>query len=231
MQHAPPTVYVCDDVRAVLDLHADLFTDDFRRLPIREQLDRQARRIADAHAKGDRAVYVHVTCWHPQLVGHSPAQIAAAPVTLDDARETIAREYGFRDWAEAETRGTQPPNPDFEAAVDALLAGDLDTLRELLEKTPALVRAASDYGHRATLLHYVGSNGVETYRQVVPSNLPAVAQMLLDAGAEVDAPANMYGADCTTLGLVLTSSHPHEAGIAEDVVQLLVRAGAKTDDG
>jgi hypothetical protein len=38
-------VYTCEEVREVLRLHHDLFTDEFRQLPIHEQLDRQAQRI------------------------------------------------------------------------------------------------------------------------------------------------------------------------------------------
>ena len=47
--------------------------------------------------------------------------------------------------------------------------------------------------YAATLLHYVGANGVEGYRQQSPPNAVAIARLLLDAGAEVDAFAGMYG--------------------------------------
>ena len=48
-------------------------------------------------------------------------------------------------------------------------------------------------GARATLLHYVAANGVEGYRQLTPPNAVAIADALLDAGADVDALADMYG--------------------------------------
>ncbi|NNE01456.1 MAG: ankyrin repeat domain-containing protein, partial [Pirellulaceae bacterium] len=81
-----------------------------------------------------------------------------------------------------------------------------------------------------TLLHYCGSNGVETYRQVVPTNLPQLTQLLIDAGADVNATAEMYGGNCPTLGLLITSAHPAEAGVVDQVVQILIDAGAYTDD-
>ena len=101
-------IYVSDEVREVQRLHQDLFTDAFRRLPIHEQLEQQARRIHTAHASGDRAVATHITCWHPKQVGHPIGEIMASDFTLDDARETIAREYGFEDWSDAQVyaRGT-----------------------------------------------------------------------------------------------------------------------------
>lgn len=228
---ARPDVFVCDEVRAVLRLHADLLSEAWLGRPIREQLDAQAGRLVEAHGAGDPTVATHVTCWHPRLVGRSADEILRHAFTIEDARETIAREYGFGGWADVVDRGADPPHATFEAAVDALLAGELDGLRALLDRDASLVRRRSDYGHRATLLHYVGSNGVETRRQVVPSNLAGVAGALLEAGADVNAEAGMYGGGSTTIGLLITSAHPHDAGVADDVVRVLVEAGAETDDG
>src|SRR5262245_61306604 len=119
-------VYVSDQVREVERLHRDLLTDSIRRLPIRDQLDRQAHRIVEAHKAGDRAVATHITCWHPKLTCHSADDILNSTFTLDDARQTIAREYGFVDWSDVESRGSVPPDPAFELAVDTLLRGDVE---------------------------------------------------------------------------------------------------------
>lgn len=229
MSNPMPSVYACEEVREVIKLHEDPFNDEFRRLSIREQLDQQAHRIFEAHKSGDKAVVTHITCWHPELVGHSVEEIMAHEFTLEDARQTIAREFGFADWPDVKIRGTEPPDPDFEAAVDAVVNGDVDGLRALLDHKPPLVHQKSSFGHRSTLLHYVGSNGVETYRQVVPSNLAEVTQILIDAGADVNATAEMYGGGSTTIALLITSSHPAEAGVMDEVVKILVDAGAVTD--
>lgn len=228
MSTPSPNVYVCDQVRDVIRLHQDLFTDEFRKLSVRDQLGRQAQRILEAHMSGNPAVATHITCWHPELVGHSVAVIMRRGFTLEDARETIAREYGFADWSDVERRGAVAPDAEFESAVDALLRGDVARLRALLELRPALVHARSSFGHGSTLLHYCGSNGVETHRQVVPSNLAEVTQLLVDAGADVNATAEMYGGGSTTIALLITSSHPAEAGVVEDVVKVLVAAGTET---
>src|SRR5437867_10045739 len=132
MSEAAQTVYVSDQVREVERLHRDLFTDSFRKLPVRDQLDRQAHRIVEAHKAGDRAVVTHVTCWHPTLVCHSADEIMSGPFTLDDARQTIAKEYGFADWSDVEARGENSPDQDFELAVDTLLSGDVEKLHGLL---------------------------------------------------------------------------------------------------
>jgi len=225
-----PDIYANPVVQEVIRLHQDLFTDLYRKLPVRDQLDLQANRMVEAHQAGNKAVATHVTCWHPELVGHSPRDIMSRQLTLTDARETISREYGFQNWTDAEARGAEPPDIEFEAAVDALLAGDLHGLQTLLRQKPSLVHQRSSYGHRSTLLHYVGCNGVETYRQVVPLNLADMAQKLIDAGADVNATAEMYGGNCTTIALVITSAFPAEAGVVDEVVKVLIDAGAETDD-
>src|SRR5947209_18207961 len=139
----------------------------------------------------------------------------SSTITLDGARQTIAREYGFADWSNVEARGANPSDPDFELAVDTLLRGDVEALRGLLSSDPSLVHRRSSFGHRSTLLHYVGSNGVETYRQRVPMNLAEIARLLVEAGADVNATADMYGGS-TALGLLVTSDHPAKAGVTGD---------------
>lgn len=121
------------------------------------------------------------------------------------------------------------PVSNFESAVDAIVAGDLATLASLLREHPGLVRARSTREHHATLLHYVSANGVEDYRQKTPKNIVAIAALLLDAGAEVDTTAEMYGGGATTLGLTATSIHPFKAGVLAPLIDLLIARGAAVD--
>jgi ankyrin repeat protein len=115
---------------------------------------------------------------------------------------------------------------DYEAAAYAIVAGDEAALKRLLDRSPSLIRARSTREHRATLLHYVSANGVEGYRQRTPKNIVAIAKLLLDAGAEVDAEADVYGGGSTTLGLAATSAHPRMAGVQLQLIQLLIDRGA-----
>ena len=158
----------------------------------------------------------------------------ASGCALADAQFVIARAHGFTSWPtflrHVESLTGRSFVSAFESAVDAIVAGDAATLSALLIEHPDLVRAHSTREHGATLLHYVSANGVEGYRQVSPRNIAEIAKILLDAGAEVDAPANVYGSDkCTTLGLVATSSPPADAGVQLDLIELLLQHGARTD--
>jgi ankyrin repeat protein len=114
----------------------------------------------------------------------------------------------------------------FEKAADAVVFGELETLRDLLDDEPFLVHARSPRPHRATLLHYCGANGTEDPRQRTPANAPAIAQLLLDRGSDVNATCNFYGGGATTLGLTLTSIHPVRAGVLMPLAETLMKAGA-----
>jgi ankyrin repeat protein len=158
----------------------------------------------------------------------------AAGPTLAQAQFVIARAHGFASWP-AFARHLEslalPASPvsAFESAADAVVSGDAATLARLLREHPGLVRARSTREHRATLLHYVAANGVENYRQKSPANAAAIARMLLDAGADVDASADVYGGGSTTLGLVATITPPAIAGVQLGVIDVLLEHGARMD--
>jgi len=89
-----------------------------------------------------------------------------------------------------------------------------------------LARTRSTRRHHATLLHYIGANGVEGDRQRTPANAVEVARVLLDAGAEVDALADMYDARCTTMSMLVSSAHPAGAGVQAALAETLLDYGA-----
>ena len=117
----------------------------------------------------------------------------------------------------------------FERAVEAVIGGDVSGLQAMLRETPELAQARSTRPHRATLLHYVAANGVEDERQKTPANAVEIARTLLDAGAAVDALAEMYGGQATTLSMLVSSCHPAKAGLQVALVDTLLNAGAAVD--
>lgn len=155
----------------------------------------------------------------------------APQYTEADARAIVAREHVFPDWEafaafDAARRTPGSPVARFEAAGDAIVAGDDATLARLLREDPDLVHARSLRTHHSTLLHYVGANGVESFRQRSPKNAVAIAEILLDAGADIDATADMYGGGSQTLGLIATSIHPVTAGVLEELLAFFLARGA-----
>jgi ankyrin repeat protein len=78
-------------------------------------------------------------------------------------------------------------------------------------------------------LHYIAANGVEGYRQKTPPNALEVAKLLLQAGAEPDALADMYDNQVTTMSMLVSSEHPAKAGVQASLGKLLLDHGAKLD--
>jgi ankyrin repeat protein len=118
---------------------------------------------------------------------------------------------------------------EFEAAADAIVSGDFATLKRLLDENPELIHEHSAREHRCTLLHYVGANGVEGFRQKSPKNAVEIAELLLERGAEVDAVTSGNIGRGTTLGLVATSVHPHRARVQIPLLETLIKHGASVD--
>jgi ankyrin repeat protein len=175
---------------------------------------------------------VRLDHWTDQLENFAREKLSETR-TLSAAQFVVARAHGFESWAKLAQHLQALPNSattHFERAADAIVTGDLATIEKLLHENPALIRAHSTRRHEATLLHYVSANGVEGYRQKTPKNILQIAALLLDAGADLNASANLYGGS-TALDLVATSGHPERAGIQEALLQLLLDRGAQPSHG
>lgn len=163
-----------------------------------------------------------------------PKNDEPALCVLADAQFVIARSHGFLSWPRlvehiTELTRSSSPVSNFESAADSIISGDALTLERLLREDPNLIRARSTREHNATLLHYISANGVENFRQQTPRNAVEIADILLRAGAEVDANAAVYRGTCTTLELVATSTHPQQAGVQHALIEKLLDYGAAVD--
>lgn len=177
--------------------------------------------------------------WLPLRIPDSAIQEAG--LNAGDAQLALARAYCFRDWPALAAHAASMLDRDsaayrFESAVEAVVNGDLAALRALLAADRGLVHARSARVtnfdppiHGATLLHYLAANGVEGYRQKTPPNAVAVAEMLLIEGADPNSLAGLYGGQCSTMSLLVSSSHPAAAGLQVALVDKLVDHGASVE--
>jgi len=227
---------------------------DMKPLPYRGPLEdyvAQARELLRAWEAGDDTAVQIVRAHHPRFTDpeiswlpnrqQSDDEARRAKLDLADIQEAVARAYNFLDWASlveyvGAVRTDGSPVHLFESAVEAVVNGDLDALQSLLGQYPHLIRARSTRvccfdppRHRATLLHYVAANGVENNRQKTPKNAVEIARALLQAGAEPDSVAYLYGGECTTMSLLVSSSHPAGAGLQVALVDLLADFGAAVE--
>ena len=198
-----------------------------------EEYQQQAKTLFERVKSHDEQAEWRFKWMHPDFRGKSVADVRAAALELSDAQAVVAREYSFEKWADlavfAEAVRQDRAVSQFETAVEAVIAGDAAALRAMLREDPELVRARSTRKHKATLLHYVAANGVEGGRQKTPANALEIAKILLEAGAEVDAPAEMYEQQCTTMSMLVSSCHPAKAGLQGKLAELLLDHGAELE--
>jgi ankyrin repeat protein len=138
-----------------------------------------------------------------------------APLTPDGARTVVALEHGVPSWPalERHVAGLRDSGEPFAAAYRAIEAHDVDGLAELVDRSPDLVSAVGTNGN--DLLGLAGAtcderlvamllergadvtrgnaHGWTPLHQAAYSDLPRLAQMLLDAGARVDVSARGDG--------------------------------------
>jgi len=195
-----------------------------------EEYEQEAAALFGALESGDEGAEWHFKWEHPSFRGKPVDDVRTATLDLADAQVVVARAYAFESWSDLVAFTDAVKRDDsvvrFETAVEAVISGDVPALRSLLRDHHDLVRARSKRRHHATLLHYIGANGVEGARQKTPPNAVEVAKILLDAGAEVDALADMYESKCTTMSMLVSSSHPHEAGLQAALAETLLDYGA-----
>src|SRR5262249_20909970 len=214
------------------------------------EYDRQADALLAGWQAGDRGAIETVRSNLPKLLRDdvrwlakkmSEDELRITPIDRADVRLALARWYTFQDWERLEDYGAAvrvdgSPVHRFESAVEAVVEGAPSGRRAMLSRDPDLVRSRSTRAtphdppeHRATLLHYVAANGVEGHRQKSPANAVAIATMLLEAGAEADAFADMYGGQCTTMNMLVSSSYPADAGGQVPLVHTLLDYGSAVD--
>jgi hypothetical protein len=219
-----------------------------RTLPSRPnlaQLKLQASELLRFHREGKPAGAARIAAHLPRMRGHPQQPVLDRPLALADAQRVLAREYGFDNWArlkhhvETVDRVAKfKPHPRFDDAVAAIDAGDLERLRSLIGSDPALIHARTNleppYGYftGATLLHHVAGNPdrgrLTGELGPLPKHIVAIARLLLDSGADVDAMTLGPNAG-TTMDLIITSKQASDAGVSGPLMDLLLERGAVLD--
>ncbi len=162
---------------------------------------------------------VIVSNYHPDWLGATSSAIFNASLPTSELELTILKEYGFHHWDEL-SFSPIPLQHHFELAIDYLLTGKFLSLRELLETNPELLHMHSHYGHKAGLIHYIGTNGIELWRQQVPENIGEMTRLLLEYGANPLMNNHIYGGTDHVASLIKSSAHSWDAGVGETLLAL-----------
>ncbi len=156
---------------------------------------------------------------------------------LADAQLAIAREYGFSSWRALKAEMDRRRAPNVAEFMQACAAGQVETLRELLQKDPGLARtrlAGGTTGLHMAVRHpeavrFLIEHGADPDARVVGDNATPLhfaagagvlesVHILLDAGADVHGIGDLHHGD--VIGWAA-----HEGN--EAVVNLLLARGAR----
>ena len=117
-------------------------------LPYRATLEehqQEAEALFGALKSADEAAEWRFKWLHPRFRGQSVTDVRAATLDVTDAQVVVARECGFESWADlaefTDAVSRDGPVERFEAAVEALVSGQVAALRSMLRDSPELVRA------------------------------------------------------------------------------------------
>ena len=209
--------------------------------PSLAQLRLQAKELQASHRERSLAASARVIANHPRFRHARAADVLDTRLRLSDAQLVIAREYGFESWATLKLHAEMPErldglrlHPKFDDAVAAIRTGKIEALRTLLDEYPDLVHARTNleppYGYftAATLLHHVAWNPSQP--MPVPPNVVAIARLLIERGADVDA-TTLGRNGGTTMGLIVTSKMASDANASGPLMELLVEHGARLKTG
>lgn len=151
---------------------------DTRPLPARpsvEQYKNQAKNLLKGYKAGDKSAIERIQHHHPRFRNVSTLR---KPLALADAQWVLAREHGFESW---------PQFVKYVRLLEAIVAGHTDIVQRLVRQDPPLAKAY--LGEKVT-----GKNGARSLLHVVtdwPGHSPnagAIVRVLVDAGADVNAP-------------------------------------------
>ena len=213
-------IYQAPIIKSLISFYGEILNPDSANT-IYEHLNLLSLKMLEGLKLKEDSIYTQINNYNPNYLGHSTSSLKEKEWNLDQCQLTISNEYGFKSWNDVKNLNNLKYNIPFEECVGAIIHGSLNLLKLRLEANPSLVFYQSQYGHKATLLHYTASNGIELWRQQVPQNLADITKLLLDFGADRDAKMSVYGGKFTTIELLTTSAHPFAAGVGESTIEVL----------
>jgi hypothetical protein len=124
-------------------------------------------------------------------------------------------------------------DPVFRKAVELIDAGHINKLQLLLKTNTGLIakrlpNPAKGYFSRPYLLWFVAGNPVR--HEQLPANIPAITLILVETARQYAADSFQVQLDYT-LALVATGRVPRDCGVQIELMDLLLKAGARPGTG
>jgi len=185
---------------------------------LKDHVAKLGRVIRKSYLVEDDRILPVLNNYHPDYISMSWSEIRRKGVSPEEAMDGAAYYYSFKGYDQVPDGNV---DHEFEAVLDILLTGNIELIGEKLEADHSLLSKKSRYGHEATLWHYLGSNGVELHRQIVPLNLPEIIELFMRKGVDRSMTMKVYGGEHRLKEMLATSAHPLEAGLQEMALDVL----------
>lgn len=211
-------MYIHESIKLLNEWYIDIIANRNYKY-VRNQLKDFCTCAYKAYEEGNEICMLEISNWHPEFIGVKKLSMLPRSLRTEDFQLTIAKAYHYSKWQDVLDSSDQF-DWCFEETVDHIIHGRSADLEVMLTRFPYLVQARSSYGHRAGLIHYVSSNGIEAWRQIVPDNLVLISKLLLNHGADPKMTSQIYGGGGKVIGLIESSAHPHNAGISKELEAL-----------
>jgi len=211
----PSTIYIANIVREIREILPKLNSDYSAMTTISDIFDYIKAQLISNFENARSSLHMLYRNHFPNYYKIKP------PVAMDETLDlVIARSLGFDDYAHYTKNAEVALNSKFEKAVHNLLIGDIANLVQMIQEDPGLLYANSVLGHRARLIDYISSNGVEIWRQIVPSNADEILDEICKFDFDRYVTNNIYGGN-TVRSLIETSAHPKAAKITYRLLEVL----------
>ena len=156
-----------------------------RRLPKKAslaELEKQAADLLREYREGRAQARMRAGNHLHRLSGRQARGTPETGLTLQEARQVVAREHGYPEWARL--AAAIAPGPELSAPIAALRkainTGDVDGVRRVLEAHPHIVEVnmTADRARRSTPLRFAAGDNAEGPNQV------AIVRLLIESGAD-----------------------------------------------
>jgi len=210
-------IYIHDHAKEIRTFFKDVLVLLHQPISMKEYIDAFALKIKEAYGASHHSYIVFLKNHFPVNEKLNDKMLFLKHGDIDPFLMS-ARVHRFATYKDVDETKL---NPEIQKLIDDFLFSDFETFKSNATAKKALLNRHTAFGHQATLCHYISSNCVEMYRQVVPLDIKKRIELLLRLGLDINVAHNLYGGNCTLKELVETSAHPWEAGVIKDILGLL----------
>src|SRR5215831_2970268 len=130
-------------------------------------------------------------------------------------------------------KNSEITDPLFREAVEAIDAGDINTLKHLLDQHTLLVSQRLNvpkegYFQHPYLIWFIADNPIR--REKLPANIVEITRLIMDK-VYTNAPETFMKQISYACGLVSTGRIPKECGVQIELIDLFLDAGVKPGSG